>query len=121
MPDADNGRSLKLVVFILNRVEYLEDLLAAFLEIGISGATVLNSVGMGQIVSHNIPIFSGLADAFPGSSPSNRTILAIVDERQVKRMACMIEDVCGSLDDPGNGVMVSLSLEEAFGFRPAGD
>ncbi len=109
---------MKLVVIILNRVEFLEDLLTAFLEIGISGATVLNSVGMGQIVSRNIPIFAGLSDAFPGSSPSNRTILAVVEDRQVKRMARMVEEVCGSLDDPGSGLMVSLSLDEVFGFRP---
>jgi nitrogen regulatory protein P-II 1 len=109
---------VKLVVIILNRVEYLEDLLTAFLEIGISGATVLNSVGMGQIVSRNIPIFAGLSDAFPGSSPSNRTILAVVEDRQVKRMARMVEEVCGSLDDPGSGLMVSLALDEVFGFRP---
>jgi nitrogen regulatory protein P-II 1 len=109
---------VKLVVIILNRVEFLEDLLTAFLEIGISGATVLNSVGMGQIVSRNIPIFAGLSDAFPGSSPSNRTILAVVEDRQVKRMARMVEEVCGSLDDPGSGLMVSLSLDEVFGFRP---
>lgn len=112
---------MKLVVIILNRVEYLEDLLAAFLEIGISGATVLNSVGMGQIISKNIPIFAGLSDAFPGSSPSNRTILAVVEERQVKRMARMVEEVCGSLDEPGSGLMVSLSLDEVFGFRPGID
>lgn len=109
---------MKLVVIILNRVEYLEDLLAAFLEIGISGATVLNSVGMGQIISKNIPIFAGLSDAFPGSSPSNRTILAVVKEHQVKRMARMVEEVCGSLDDPGTGLLVSLSLDDVFGFRP---
>jgi len=108
-------------VIILNRVEYLEDLLAAFLEIGISGATVLNSVGMGQIISKNIPIFAGLSDTFPGSSPSNRTILAVVEDRQVKRMARMVEEVCGSLDEPGTGLMVSLSLDEVFGFRPGID
>jgi nitrogen regulatory protein PII len=112
---------VKLVVIILNRVEYLEDLLTAFLEIGISGATVLNSVGMGQILSRNIPIFAGLSDAFPGSSPSNRTILAVVQDRQVERMAHMVEEVCGSLDDPGNGLMVSLSLDQVFGFRPGGN
>jgi hypothetical protein len=41
-----------------------------------------------------------------------------VEDRQVKRMARMVEEVCGSLDDPGSGLMVSLSLDEVFGFRP---
>jgi nitrogen regulatory protein PII len=109
---------VKLVVIILNRVEYLEDLLTAFLEIGVGGATVLNSVGMGQIISKNIPIFAGLSDAFPGSSPSNRTILAVVQDRQVERIARMVEEVSGSLDEPGSGLMFSLDIDQAFGFRP---
>jgi len=112
---------VKAVVIILNRVEFLEDLLTAFLEIGVSGATVINSVGMGQIISKSIPIFAGLSDAFPGSSPSNRTILAVVQDRQVKRIARMIEEVVGSLDDPGNGLMVSLDIDQVFGFRPHTD
>lgn len=112
---------MKLVVIFLNRVEFLEDLLAAFLEIGISGATVLNSVGMGRVISKNIPIFAGLADAFPGSSPSNRTILAVVRERQVERMARMVEEVCGSLEEQGNGLMVSLDLDQVYGFRPGAE
>ncbi len=112
---------MKLVVIILNRVEYLEDLLTAFLEIGVSGATVLNSVGMGQIISKNIPIFAGLSDAFPGSSPSNRTILAVVREHQVERIARMVEEVCGSLDEAGSGLMVSFDIDQTFGFRPGAE
>jgi len=108
---------VKLVLIILNRVEYLEDLLTAFLEIGVSGATVFNSVGMGQIISKNIPIFAGLSDTFPGSSPSNRTILTVVRERQVERIARMVEEVCGSLDEPGSGLMFSLDIDQTFGFR----
>lgn len=109
---------MKLVVIFLNEVEYLEDLLSAFLEIGISGATVVNSVGMGRIISHNIPIFAGLRDVFPGSSPSNKTIFTVVKDEMVERIVEVIRDVCGGFDTPGTGIMISLSLDCVYGFKP---
>ena len=48
---------MKLIVIILNNTEHLEDLLTAFLEIGVTGSTVIDSVGMGRILSHDVPIF----------------------------------------------------------------
>jgi len=40
----------------------------------------LDSVGMGYIISENIPVFAGLRDAFTGSSPNKKIILVIVEE-----------------------------------------
>jgi len=39
---------MKLLILILNRVEKIEKVLEGFLEIGISGATVVDNVGMGR-------------------------------------------------------------------------
>ena len=50
---------MKLVITFLNHPEDLDDVLAGFLEIGVTGATVIDSVGMGQILSHDVPIFAG--------------------------------------------------------------
>lgn len=108
---------MKLVIIILNRIEYLEDILTAFLEIGVSGATVLNSVGMGRIISHNIPIFAGLQDAFAGSSPGNKTIITIVKEEMIAIMADVIQDISGNFDEPDSGIMISLSLDQVWGLK----
>lgn len=112
---------MKLVVIFLNKVEYLEDLLTAFLEIGVSGATVLDSVGMGRIISANVPIFAGLRSAFAGSSPSNKTILAVVEDDLVGEMADLLEDVCGSFSEQGSGLMIALPVHKLFGFRSDSD
>jgi len=50
----------------------LDDLLSAFLERGIPGATVVDTVGMGHIVSQNIPVFAGLRDFLPEAAPLTR-------------------------------------------------
>ena len=112
---------MKLVIIFLNRVEYLEELLTAFLEIGVSGATVLNSVGMGRIVSENIPIFAGLQDTFVGSSPENKTILVVVKEEIVDKMGDVVQDVCGNFENPGSGIMVSVPLDKVLGLKPVLD
>ena len=39
---------MRLLVVVLNKTEYLEEVLEAFLELGVSGATLINSVGMGS-------------------------------------------------------------------------
>ncbi len=114
-----NDPLMKLVVVILNHPDLLEDVLTGFLEIGLSGATVLDSVGMGKILSNDVPIFAGLRQAFPGTSPTNRTILVVTEDHMVSDIVEVIEDICGSLDSAGAGMVLVLDVEKAFGVRPA--
>jgi nitrogen regulatory protein PII len=109
---------MKLVVIILNKIEYLEDIIYGLVEIGVSGATVYDSTGMGHILSDKTPIFAGLKDAFPGSSPTNKTIYAVVKEDMVNDIASILEDVCGSFNQPGTGIMFTLPVEDVWGFNP---
>jgi len=109
---------MKLALIFLHKIEFLEDLLTAFLEIGVSGATILDSVGMGHIISRNIPIFAGLRDAFSGSSPLRKIILIVLDADMIERVAEVLEEVCVSNDDTRTYFMVTLSLEALYGFSP---
>lgn len=108
---------MKLSLVFLNRIEYLEELLSAFLEIGISGATVLDSVGMGHIISENIPIFAGLRDAFAGSSPVNKLILVIADDQQVERLEALLEDIFEGVDEGKPYFLASFSIDRLAGFN----
>lgn len=108
---------MKLSIVFLNKIEYLEDILSAYLEVGVSGATVLESVGMGHIISQNIPIFAGLKDNFTGSSPQNKMILAVVNEEMIDTIGEVVEDVCGGLDDPGTAFLVSLPIDKILGLK----
>ena len=42
---------MKLLVLILNKVEKLEEVLEGYLEVGISGSTIIDSVGMWHVLS----------------------------------------------------------------------
>ena len=106
----------KLVIFVLNQEEHLEEVLEAFVELGVDGATILDSIGMGRILAHDIPIFAGFQNLLHDSRPGNKTILTIVDEYKIERMTQAIEQVIGSLDEPGNGLLISLPIDFIKGY-----
>ena len=106
---------MKLVVTVLNNTEYLDDLLSAFLEIGVSGSTVTDSVGMGRILSHDVPVFAGLSSAFPGASPVNKTIFTETPDELVEDVLTAIEDVCGTFEESGTGLVFVLPVDVVRG------
>ena len=111
----DSGQLL--MIFVLNREELLEEVLTGFLEIGISGATIIDSMGMGRILAYDIPIFAGLRGVLAGGRPHNKTVMSVLPNHDAFEKAFeLIEDVCGSLDDPGNGILFALPIVDARGF-----
>ena len=108
---------MKLALIFLNKIEYLEELLAAFLEIGVSGATVLDTVGMGHIISQNIPIFAGLRDAFAGSSPSNKLILIVAEDKMIAKIAEVLKDIFSEEEDGMPYFMTSFAVDKLYGFE----
>ena len=106
---------MKLVVIVLNKTEHLEDLLTAFLEIGVSGATVIDGVGMGRVLSHDVPIFAGLRSAFPGTSPLNKTVFVVTEDDLVDDILTVIDDVCGTFEKPGTGLVFVLPVDGVRG------
>jgi len=107
-----------LMIFVLNREELLEEILSGFLEIGITGATIIDSMGMGRILAYDIPIFAGLRGTLSGGRPHNKTIFSVLPNKEVyEKAVLLVEDVCGSLDDPGNGILLSVPLSDVRGLR----
>ena len=81
---------MKLALLVLNKEEELETLLEGFVEIGITGATIIDSIGMGHILSSDVPIFAGLRFMFAGSRPYNKTILSIIEEKKIESLKELI-------------------------------
>lgn len=104
-------KDLKLVVIVLNQEEFLDELLQAFVELDVRGATVIDSVGMGQIIAHDIPVFGGLRSLMTGARPYNKTIFTVVEEKKVSEIVNTIEHICGSLDEPGTGLIFTLAVD----------
>ena len=108
---------MKLLIIILNKTELLDEILTLFLELGITGATVVDSIGMGEIVSREIPIFAGFRDLLSGSNPTSKTILTVVKDELVAEISDGIEKSIGDFSEPGMGIYFTVSIEELWGYR----
>ncbi len=108
---------MKLVIFVLNKEEFLNEVLETFVELGISGATVIDSVGMGRILAHDIPIFAGFRNLLQESRPGNKTILTAVEDDKVEPILKSLERMIGSFDEPGNGIFMSIPLDFVKGIH----
>jgi nitrogen regulatory protein P-II 1 len=109
---------MKLVVFVLNRGEALEQVLEAFIEAGVPGATVLESEGIGRMLTSQVPLFADLQESMKGIKPSNRVIFSVVDGAEtVRRLEKLLEKACGDLSVPGNGLLFIVPVDYARGLR----
>jgi nitrogen regulatory protein P-II 1 len=109
---------MKLVVFVLNREELLEEVLEAFLEAQVPGATVLDSEGMGRLLTYEVPLFAGFKEYMKGNKPYNKTIFSVVDrDEKVPKLEALLESVCGDLSLPGTGILFTLPVDYARGLR----
>ncbi len=102
---------MKLLFIILNKEEYLDEVLEAFLELGLKGATIIDSVGMGRILAYEIPIFAGLRSLLPGNRPFNKTILTLVEEEKIDDIIAAVEQIIGSFEKPGTGIAFSVPVD----------
>jgi nitrogen regulatory protein P-II 1 len=107
--------SKQLLIFILNKEEFLDEILEAFIELDISGATIIDSIGMGRILAHDIPIFAGFRNLMQESRAGNKTIFTVVEEQKIERVVKAIEQIIGSLNAPGTGIIMTLPVGSLYG------
>ena len=107
---------MKLLVFVLNKEELLDDVLAAYVEIGIPGATILDSEGMGRVLTYENPLFTDFKDFMKGNKPYNKTIFSVVKhEKKIPKLERLLDEICGNLDNPGTGILFTIPVDYAKG------
>jgi nitrogen regulatory protein P-II 1 len=110
---------MELLIAVINDVDRMDEVLAGFLEIGITGATILDSEGMGRVLSHEIPIFAGLQTLISRSLPQNQTLFSVIDDpEKVERAIALLQDVCGRFDDPATGIAITVPVNRVVGLAP---
>ena len=63
---------MQLLIAVINHEERVDDILAGFVELGITGATIIPSKGMGRVLSSDVPIFAGLRSLSARSESDGR-------------------------------------------------
>ena len=114
---------MSMILFVLHDAEKLRAVLAAWEEVGISGATVLFSTGIGRIresqaLRDDLPIMPSLEDFYPLTESLGRTIFTITDDESlVEKIIQATESVVGNLDEPKRGILAVLPTTVIHGMR----
>ena len=106
---------MQLLLAVINHAELVDDVLAGFVELGITGATVLESRGMARVLSREVPIFAGIPELREESRPGTRTILCVVADDKADAAIGMIQAIIGSLEERGAGIACLMPLTRVVG------
>ncbi len=109
---------MQLLVAIINDPERLDEVLSGLLDLGVRGATVFASEGMGSRLAKDIPLFARLQTPVSRSRPQNRTIFTIVDDEGVDAVLALLQRVCGDLSDPDTGIAFTVPVGRVVGLAP---
>jgi nitrogen regulatory protein P-II 1 len=118
MPSMPRKAPVHLLIAVINQEERIDEILSGFLELGITGATLINSEGMGRVLSHDIPIFAGLQTLISRSRPQNQTLFSVIDDEKVDGAIALLQEICGDLSDPATGIAFTLPVDRVVGLAP---
>ena len=114
-----------LLVEVLEQTDHLPALLQKFANIGVTGTTVLNSMGMGRILLESgaeVPAIAVIKKHLAKGKPNNKTLFSVIADKETLQKAIdVIRSLCGNLNDPGKGILFTLQLDFVEGLKKSLD
>ncbi|MBM4423994.1 MAG: hypothetical protein FJ030_11480 [Chloroflexi bacterium] len=113
----------QLIVMVMDDPNKFEDILNAWLELGIAGATIFDSLGTGHFAPSespdDLPLMPSLSDILQGRHENNRTIFSVVtDDFDIDRLAAATEAITGSFSDIDTGILFTVPVGRVWGLQP---
>lgn len=113
---------MRLLFFVLNKIDKLDDVLSEFARNNIGGATVIESVGMARVLnnSHNeedIPVLASLRQYLNPEREKNYVIFTVIKDNQLDQVVQIIESVVGDLSNKDTGIVFSLPVDYVKGIH----
>ena len=98
---------MHILITVLNNEALLDELITDWLDIGVTGATVIESTDSLQLISHHIPVFAGFRALTSGGMPHNKTLFTIIKDQKVldQAIACL-EALCADTGKPSQGIYI---------------
>lgn len=99
-----------MIMFVLDDIQYEEKILNAWYEIGITGATIIESSGLHRQLKKVIPMRYAF-DTAETEEKGNLTFFVMVEtEKKVKTCLEAIENIVGDLNEPNTGIFSAWPL-----------
>lgn len=104
----------KLLIIILYEDKFLEDILELFIELGIKGSTVIESLGMGGILT-KVPLFADFVNFLGQNKNYSKTILALITASELDSIIDGVEKLLGDLDKREGASIIAIDVDFAKG------
>lgn len=102
---------MHLLIAVIENEDLLDELITGWLDLGIPGATVIESTGALQLISRHVPIFAGLRSLTSGGGRHNNTIFAAVEDEPLLAAAIsFMEELCRKTGKPSRGIYAVAPL-----------
>jgi len=100
-----------LLFAVIENEDLLDDLITGWMDLGISGATVIETTGALQLITQHVPIFAGLRSLTSGGGRHNKTIFtAIRTEELLNSAISFLETLCKETGKPHQGVYCAVPI-----------
>jgi len=111
-----------LVVAILLDIQRCHDVIRTWEEAGVTGATILDSVGMRHVMGgayrDDLPLMPSLRNLLEAGEFNHRTIFSVVaDDLDVDDLIRRTEAVIGNLDEPHSGFLFVVPVTKVRGLK----
>ncbi len=107
--------AMHLLVCVIDHEDHLDAILSGFVELGVTGATLIKSEGMGRALE-DLPVFAGLQSLLAQSRPQNTTVLSVIKDPDLLEAAVAhVRAVADDLAAPGTGIMFTIALDQVVG------
>lgn len=111
---------MNVLFIVLNEPEYLDQILDSFVEIGVRGATILDSQGMGSAITNSgrgsEPFFGAIRNFLDSSRPYNKTVFTVIeDEEMLLEAVHSVKAILGDIYKPGVGMMFTVPVGNIYG------
>ncbi|HMO57285.1 MAG TPA: hypothetical protein PKA05_10445 [Roseiflexaceae bacterium] len=105
----------QMVVLVLARPEQLQQIADAWRDAGVSGMTVLHSVGMEGLRKHptrdDVPLFPSMRDLLELDELHHRTIFTLAeDDALIDRLIAATEQIIGPMANGNNGILFTVPI-----------
>jgi hypothetical protein len=111
----------ELVVLVIDDPEKADEVLTAWISVGVSGATILNSTGLAHRLPHygardDLPLIPSLSSLLRSREEAHRTLFAVVpDGFDVEALVTATEGAIGPLDEAHTGILFVLPVRRVWG------
>ena len=110
------GIVMELLVTILDESENIEDIMLEFTKLGIKGSTIIDSLGMANVLSEceDFSLFSSLKLLMNDGRAEKKTILTVLKSDMVDSAISAIKKFV-DIDAPGSGIIFTLPVGRVVG------